>query len=459
MVQNEAGKPSMLIFQKNVDEVKFNEEHLQLYKEQAILAAKNNDVFHARQYVEYYIKYSSEVGFLDSGYFKRFNGTKEFIELNKKYNINFSWLTFFYLFSAVIGFFIGVLLLLKRQNDWIANILISSFILINALFIFQIFLFLTNLKFRTPHILYLSAVTIYLYGPLIYFYFKRIVLNYKFKKWDLLHLLPTVLIVVVFIPVFMLSAEGKLNVMLDVGSFDRRPYLLFTVSTKILSLLVYGYLLLRVYLKSKEQIALFSAALQKWLINLVFFVEIYVFAYLVYGIIIMKATPNYNDYLFHIQVGIIAVMVLYIGYNSYLRPNMFAIRIAKSTNSVNKYKKSSLTPSFSAELKEKLVYLLESEKIYKQNDVSLDFLAEKLETTRHNTSQVINENFNLSFFELINTYRIEEALEILKNDTTKSMNIIDVAYKVGFNNKVSFNKSFKKQLSQTPSQYIGTLRS
>jgi AraC-like DNA-binding protein len=457
--QKDAGKPSIFIFHKDVDEVKFNEEHLQLYKEQAILAAKNNDVFHASQYAEYYIKYSSEVGFLDSGYFSRFKDSKEFIELHKKYSLNFSWLTFFYLFSAVIGFFIGILLLLKRQNDKIANLLISSFILINALFIFQIFLFLTNLKFRTPHILYLSSVTIYLYGPLIYFYFKRIALNYKFKKSDLLHLLPTAMILMVFIPVFLLSAEAKLKVMLDVGSFDRRPYLLFTVSTKILSLLVYGYLLLRLYLKCREKIALFSTALQKWLFNLVIFVEIYVFAYLIYGTIIMKVTPNYDDFLFHIQVSIIAVMVLYIGYNSYLRPNMFAVSGAKSLKGKNKYKKSSLTPSFSSELKEKLIYLLESEKIYKQNDISLDYLAEKLDTTRHNASQVINENFNLSFFELINTYRIEEALEILKNDTTKSKNIIEVAYEVGFNNKVSFNKSFKKHLSQTPSQYIGALRS
>ena len=123
-----------------------------------------------------------------------------------------------------------------------------------------------------------------------------------------------------------------------------------------------------------------------------------------------------------------------------------------------KYTKSSLTSSYSIELKEKLIYLLETEKIYKQNDINLDYLSEKLDTTRHNTSQVINENFNVSFFELINTYRIEEALEILKDDTENSLNIIEVAYAVGFNNKVSFNKSFKKHVSQTPSQYIGKLR-
>ena len=95
------------------------------------------------------------------------------------------------------------------------------------------------------------------------------------------------------------------------------------------------------------------------------------------------------------------------------------------------------------------------EKIYLKNDVSLDVIAERLNTTRHNASQVINEHFGLNFFDLINKYRIQDAVEILQNDTSRT--IIDVAYQVGFNNKVTFNKSFKRFLSQTPTQYLGSL--
>ena len=455
-IQDEKNASNFLIFRKEIDEVKFNKEHLQLYKEQAILAAENNDPLVASIYAEYYMKYSSEVGFINSGHFTSFKNTPEFAPLFEKYSLNFSWLYFFYLFSSLIGFFIFVLLLLKREKDRVPTILMGSFLFINALFIFQIFLFLSNLKFRTPHVLYLSSISIYLYGPLIYFYFKRITLKYKFKKWDLLHLLPTLLILVIFIPVFLQSAQEKLNIMLDVGSFDRRPYLIFTVTTKIISLLVYGYLLLQLYIKNKKLISGFAIVVQNWLRNMVMFVEFYVVSYLVYGILIMKVAPDYS-LLFHIQVIAIATMVLYIGYNSYLRPNMFASEGKGLLKLKNKYKKSSLTPSFSNELKEKLIYLLETEKIYKRSNINLDYLAEKLDTTRHNTSQVINENFNVSFFELINSYRIEETLEILKSDTDQKMNIIEVAYEVGFNNKVSFNKSFKKHLSQTPSQYIGAL--
>jgi AraC-like DNA-binding protein len=455
VVQNEKSK--IFIFHKEVDEAKFNKEHLQLYKAQAILAAELDDITRASIYAEYYVKYSSEVGFINSGYFTRFKNSDEFSALFKKYSINFSWLYFFYLFSALIGFFILILLFFKKQNDIVATLLISLFVLINSLFIFHIFLFVTNLKYRTPHILYMSSLTIYLYGPLIYFYFKRVFLNYKFQKWDLMHLLPTVVILIIFLPVFMLSAQEKLDIMLGVGPFDSRPYLLFTVTTKILSLIIYGSLLFLLYIRNKERIILFTKEFQKWLFNLVLFVEVYVVSYLVYGVILMGVTPKY-EFLSNIQISVMAVMVLYIGYISYLRPNLFAIETIEIKKIRQKYNKSSLTPSYSQELKEKLLYLLEIEKVYRQNNINLDFISQRLDTTRHNASQVINENFNVSFFELINTYRIEEAIDILKNEADNSMNIIEVAFKVGFNNKVSFNKSFKKHLSQTPSEFINALR-
>jgi YesN/AraC family two-component response regulator len=79
-------------------------------------------------------------------------------------------------------------------------------------------------------------------------------------------------------------------------------------------------------------------------------------------------------------------------------------------------------------------------------------VAEKLDTTRHNTSQLINEHFNMSFREFVNSHRIQEAKELLEEKT--ELNIIDVAYEVGYNNKVSFNKAFKKDTQLTPSEYL-----
>ena len=95
MVQTDEISSNVLFFEKKVDKIKFNEEHLKLYKEQAIMAAENNNMEQASIYAEYYMKYSSEVGFIDSGLFSRFEDTKEFAGLYEKYSVNFTWLSFF----------------------------------------------------------------------------------------------------------------------------------------------------------------------------------------------------------------------------------------------------------------------------------------------------------------------------------------------------------------------------
>jgi len=434
------------------DNSKFSQDSIQMYEDMAIIAARNNDVENASIYLEKYVMYSGDNGFVDTAYFKRFDGTPEFIKLHDKYSLNFSWLNFFYLFSALIGFFIGFMLLLGKKKDRTAAVLISVFVLVHSVFIFHLFLFNTNLQFRVPHTLFMSSVFSYLYGPLIYFYFKRITLSYQFKKIDWLHAIPTVLIVIATIPLFLLSAEEKLRAMFDVGNVNTKVYLILGFSTKLLSLLIYGFLTLKVYLKTKNYSWITEDA-KKWTRNLVTLTQVYVLSYFIYGFTITDLIPR-SEFLYNLQIVAMASMVLYIGYKSYLMPNLFTATFAKQQD---KYKKSGLTSSFSTELKEQLMQLLEVEKIYRQNNISLAIVSDQLGTTRHNTSQVINEHFGLNFFELINKFRIEEATEILKNDKNKNLNIIDVAYEVGFNNKVTFNKSFRKVLSQTPSQYLSSL--
>jgi len=440
-----------IVVKPAADEAMFSEDSLQLYKERAILAARENKVEDAAYYAELYVKYAAEPSFLESRYFHNVSQSDAFQSLIKSYSFRFDWINFFYLFSALTGFFIGTILLLKRGQDRVSKLLISTFVLIHSVFIFDIFLYNTNLRFKAPHVLYMSGSFSYLYGPLIYFYFKRITTKYQFQKWDLLHLLPTALAFLVLLPIYLLPESEKVKVMFNVGNFDRIPYLYGFVSAKIVSLSIYGFLIIRQYFKNKE-FKTYTLEAQRWINALVTLGGAYVLSYLVYGMTISGWIPR-SEFLYHLQIIAMAGMVLYIGYVSYLRPSLFAASFGKK---IEKYTKSGLTANYSLELKSHLVQLLEVEKLYLQNDIKLDELADRLGTTRHNASQVINEHFGLNFFELINKYRIQDAVEILEQNQNR--NIIDVAYEVGFNNKVTFNKSFKKFLSQTPSQYLGNLK-
>lgn len=432
------------------DHAKFSEDSLQHYKDQAILAAHKNDLSGAVKYAEEYIKYSGELGFVDSRYFNKFKNTEPFKRLKRDYSFHFDWLHFFYLFTALSGFFIGIVLLLKKGQDRTAKLLISMFVLIHSVFIFHIFLYNTNLNYKEPNVLYMSAAFSYLYGPLIYFYYKRITSKYQFRVMDLLHLIPTVLVIGLFLPIYVLPAQEKLNIMLEVGPFDRKPYLYGVVLTKAMSLAIYGYFLFQLYRKNVEHRE-YPKEVQGWLNILVSLVIAYVASYVIYGLTISEVISR-SDFLYHVQIVLMASMVLYIGYAAYLQPNLLA---GAFQSKQEKYTKSGLTQSYSLELRDMLLHLMEEEKLYLKNDISLDELATRLQTTRHNTSQVINEHFGLNFFEFINKFRIQDAVNILESD--KGMNIIDVAYQVGFNNKVTFNKSFKKFLSQTPTQYLKAL--
>lgn len=438
------------IFQKSL-----SNDSVQTFRWKAIDYAQKGDVKNASLFIEKYIKSSFHVGFVNNDVFEKIANFQEFKELQSKYKVNFSLINLFYLFTSLIGFFIFTILNLKNKNNNTSTLLISLFVLMHSIFILDLFFFLTNLRYSYPHTHLLSISFSLLYGPLIYFYYKKIALNYSFRKIDLLHIIPTAIILYNVYPYYFISAEEKLKIMLGVSSLSLDIIHDFTIIFKFSSLLIYAVLVMKIYLLKVKNDHKISIEKYNWLKGIAYLVSSYVVFYCVYGVIVAYDSIPRIAFLFHLQIIAMALMILYIGSMAYLSPKLFAQGFFEEIK--NKYNKSGLTSSFSNDLKEKLIYLLEEERIYRQNNISLEILSLMLDTNRHNTSQVINEHFDLNFFELINKYRIEEALAIIKNDTHKNMNIIDIAYEVGFNNKVTFNKSFKKLLSQTPSQYIASL--
>ncbi|MFK7811415.1 MAG: helix-turn-helix domain-containing protein [Maribacter sp.] len=372
---------------------------------------------------------------------------------NAKYVADFSLdlapLSFVYLYVALIGFYIAIILQFNKKVESIAKILITSFIFIHSIFIFHIFLNITKYQVQFPHTYRISAIFSLLYGPLLYLYFKRITQQYKFRKIDLLHFLPTFAFAIYLLPGYLMSSDQKLEIILSRSSIGRSFSDISIIVLKLSSLLIYGYFIRKVYLESKKNKNL-DKENKTWQKNIFIIHILYVISYSVYGFLLAN---NINfGILYHMQIACMASMVIYIGYSANVQPNVF-----NGSFSFNrlfyKYEKSGLTKSLSLELKEKLITLFDEENIYRESNLSLETIASKLNTTRHNASQVINEHFEMSFNELINTYRIRDAKEILQSDKQKNFNIIDVAYEVGYNNKVTFNKAFKKNTQLTPSQY------
>lgn len=102
-------------------------------------------------------------------------------------------------------------------------------------------------------------------------------------------------------------------------------------------------------------------------------------------------------------------------------------------------------------LNEKLMRLMETEKLYRNPDLNLDSLAYELSVGRHLLSQLLNDNLNKNFHQFINDYRIEEACDLLKENQHYSVEAVGT--EVGFHSRSSFFTSFKRVKGMTPASY------
>lgn len=469
------GLDSILQIQKEKDSVertgliKINEtllsnntsDSIAVTKTLAILYSENNNADKASKHLKKYIKDTQDLSIINDHVFSDIKDTESYSQLNEAYKPHFNFLAVIHALTGIIGIFIVIILFAKRNLDKTSVWLIGSFILFHSFFMLHVSLFVSNYNLMFPHSFYISTPFSFLYGPLLYFYFKRVVENYRISIKDSIHLIPTVLLIFWLMPYYSLSATEKFNLLMDnTESVNLGRKALVVI--KSLSLSLYAIGIYFVYRNKKKNVRDRNSEIKSrvlWERSIMIIFVCYAFAYLLHGAVVVRLV-DYLPFNYLKSVFMIA-MIIYMALMSGLRPEIIMnanINVVGINKLPIKYEKSNLTESLSNELKDKLVELLTHQKVYKNNSISLESLSEMLGTTRHNASQVINEHFDMSFYDLINQYRILEAVDIFDEDQKRNLNIIEVAYEVGYNNKVTFNKAFKKHMNQTPSTYIRSLR-
>ena len=104
-------------------------------------------------------------------------------------------------------------------------------------------------------------------------------------------------------------------------------------------------------------------------------------------------------------------------------------------------------------LADRIIKLIESNKMYLQQDLRVTDIAIKLSTNRTYVSQAINQRMGYSFSDFVNNYRIEFAIEKLSIPKNSKYTIEAIAEDSGFSNVTSLNRAFKAKLKMTPHQY------
>ena len=432
-------------------------DSIDIFRQLAILNADLDQPKDAFIYTEKYISNTLDFSILDNGAYDFIKYSKEYKELKNKYLTKINILTFFYFYTALIGFFLSVILSFTKIGDRNSKIFIGSFIGANALFILDFVMYASNLQFKFPHVYRMSSSVALLFGPLLYFYFKSLKKDFRIKILDWIHFIPTAILIIFLIPLYTQSSIDKIKLMLYSSNHQKMfDYAIFIM--KIASLTFYAYCIWKIQFPKETVQKPNIQAINKWSKSLFRIHLVFIVCYAFYGIAAYIIYSDISSFIYHLQIAIMCLIVIYIAYMSFVQPNIFRSEHVSLKDKLfsEKYKNSGLTEALSNELKENLIKLLIEEKIYRKSDISLELLSQKLNTTRHNTSQIINEHFHMNFFELINKFRINEAVKILEEDAHGNLNIIDIAYEVGYNNKVTFNKAFKKETNLTPSEFINT---
>ena len=103
-----------------------------------------------------------------------------------------------------------------------------------------------------------------------------------------------------------------------------------------------------------------------------------------------------------------------------------------------------------------LCELIENERLYADPNFTREELVERLHTNRTYLSQIIKIHTGKNYSQLINSYRIKEAIKILSNPGKKDYPLKKLSQDLGFVSSNTFSKVFQQTVGMSPSNFRKT---
>lgn len=391
-----------------------------------------------------------------------------------------------FLLGVIQGWVLVAVLLRRRDGDPIANRLLALAIGCLTAHLAEQLLVMTGLIRQMPH---LDAVTwplLFLVPAAVYHHVRRLAdPSFRLTWRSALHALPALQLAAFTIPWYRTDAATKVAWQSHLVTREpiQLPYAtLVLIATSIVLHVGYGLMANSALRRGMARVAEGSAdnALARGLVTarrLVLGYAVYAGWYLLtfVGLLLWSEQAPLVDWIWLAGVSLLLQVQ---GYAALRRPASFAERIRAAAvrpelvpveadgspsaedddptgggEETRPYAKSRLTADQLREGADAVVRYLEEERPYVDGTLKLAEVARALHITPHRLSQIISVGLGTSFFELVNAYRVEEAKRLLADPERISLTVLAAGYDAGFNNKTSFNGTFRKLVGMTPSQY------
>jgi len=362
------------------------------------------------------------------------------------------WVSLIVLAASAIGIFLALILFVLKKGNKLTNFFLGAFLLSYSLS--NLGSVPTHSGFITdvPHIFGLFMPFIFLIGPFLYLYILSLTRpNFRFLKTYALHFVPyAAVLLLFFVFVYIRSAEYKLSLISRMQGGDIPRGLVVYMVARIVYILVYLAFCLILLRKHAKTLRDNFSALERINLN---WLRLLVLAYAT-GLVavVILAQLDVPDTALHLYGTLV---ILIIGVRGLTQGEIFGGESVpgEASPAGPKYKHSSLTKEQAEEAKRLLLAVMENDKLYLEEELSLRLLSEKIGLAPSYVSQVINESLKMNFYDFVNGYRVEEAKRILRDPRRRDQKILAIALDTGFASKVAFNRVFKKNTGLTPSEY------
>lgn len=349
-------------------------------------------------------------------------------------------------------------------SDKTRNRLIGSYFLIFALHI-SVFFYAKYIEL--PLVIdRLRDQIMFLSSPLLYLYLvSAIYTDFRLSRKHLVHFLPFITVLLIFFPRFYAVGEAERQVFMQT----------YKLSLEVQVTAVFGVLISLLYLllMAKELVdyrkVLHTHYSDKTNFNYRWLVQLTCLLGLIFILSHMKQVYFYfgsdeeilNSFRIFLTLFLLSFLT-WIVFKSLYQPELFRgvntsqLRIVGIGNKTalqrTNEQEETAQEGISVPAIELQNWMVTSEP-FLDAELSLSELAEQLKITPRELSNLINNQFNVHFFDFINRYRIERAKELLATSSRAEMTVQEIMYASGFNSKSSFYTEFKKHLGQTPAAY------
>jgi len=386
-------------------------------------------------------------------------------------------------FVTILGFVLALLVYLNRVEKYGPNFYLALFIFFNSFYAVTSFSFVSN-EFRWiitklyPFIILPNMAA----GPFLYLYFvQSLNPNFKFKSIHLLHFVPTLLFFLNGVDYLFWDPIEKANLiqkfMKNSGAVFKMPTLFFDYYWHILFRMVqtFSYVVLSArlfYLNIKSigfRLTNEGQIPYRYLLLFLLFFTIYFIVTLVIGI---RLNPSVHDLLMRSNELGFLINASRTTFTLFILTTLFHPKVVFEkffdVKTIKAVKRAKIDTEFQTGSLESFKYdLVEIERLfsehmlskpYLQPGFSLSTLSDEIKVPVHQISYFIKQRFNQSFNEWKNEIRVQYAVSMINDGKADLLTLESISIQCGYRSRANFIEAFKKEMNQTPSDYLAKRR-